>query len=121
MDTTVARSGITTGTNSAAQGIQWIRRLVFINLGLVAVEVLSAGFFLSGYEHAVSIHAGVAVALLFGAFTQAVTSVVLWRRRRIPWRVAVPAIALLVIMFLQAGLGHSKRFWLHVPIGVGIF
>ena len=77
MDTTMSLSEITTTANSAGQGIQWIRRLVSINLGLVAVEALSAGFFLSGYEHAVSIHAGVALALLFGAFTQAVTSVVL--------------------------------------------
>ena len=28
---------------------------------------------------------------------------------------------LLVIVFLEAGLGHSKRYWLHLPLGVLLF
>ncbi len=121
MDTPMAHSGITTVTTAAGQGIKWIRWLVVMNLGLVAVEALSAGFFLSGYEHAVTIHAGVALALQLGALTQAVAAVVLWRRGRVPASVAGASVGLLVIVFLQAGLGYTKRFWLHVPVGVGIF
>jgi len=121
MDTPMAHSVITTVTNPAGQGIKWIRPLAFMNLGLVAVEALSAGFFLSGYEHAVTIHAGVALALQLGTLTQAVTAVVMWRRGRLPARVASAGIGLFVIVFLQVGLGYTKQFWLHVPIGVGIF
>src|SRR5262249_26791321 len=101
--------------------IKWIRRLVVMNLGLVAVEALSAGFYLSGYQHAVSVHSSVALALLLGALTQAFATVVVWRRGRVPPRMAGAGIGLFVILVLQVGLGHAYRFWLHVPIGVGIF
>jgi len=92
-----------------------------MNLGLVTLEPLSAGFFLSGYERAVTIHAVVALALELGALMQAVTAVVLWRRRRVPAWLARESIGLFVSMFLEVGLGYSKRHWLHVPIGVGMF
>jgi hypothetical protein len=113
--------GSTGTTDAGGQGIRAIRRLVVINLGLVALQALSAGFFLSGYGRAVTVHAVVAQALQFGALIQAVTAVVLWRRRRVPAWVAGLSIGLSVIVFLQVGLGHTKRYWLHVPIGVGIF
>jgi hypothetical protein len=110
------------GTTAAGgQGVRLIRRLLVINLGLVALQALSAGFFLSGYDRAVTVHAGVALALQLGALIQAVISVFLWRRRRVPAWVAGLSIGLFVILFLQVGLGYNKRYWLHVPIGVGIF
>jgi hypothetical protein len=121
MDTPMAHSGITTVTNAAGQGIRWIRRLVLMNLGLVALQALSAGFFLSGYGRAGTIHAGVARALLLGALGQAVAAAVLWRRRRVPAWVARAGIGLFVIVVLQVGAGYTKRYWLHVPIGVGLF
>jgi hypothetical protein len=108
-------------TDAGGQGIRLIRRLVVINLGLVALQPISAGFFLSGYERAVTVHAGVALALQFGALIQGISAVVLWRRRRVPAWVAGLSIGLFVIVFLQVGLGYNKRYWLHVPIGVGMF
>ncbi len=56
-DTPTAHAGMTTDaskgtTDAGGQGITLIRRLVVINLGLVALQPLSAGFFLSGYERA---------------------------------------------------------------------
>ena len=124
--TATAHGGMTTdaskGTTAAArQGIRLIRWLVVINLGLVALQPLSAGLFLSGYERAVTVHAVVGLALQLGALIQAVTAVVLWRRRRVPAWVGGVSIGLLVIVFLQVGLGYNKRYWLHVPIGVGLF
>ena len=107
--------------DAGARGVTLIRRLAVINLALVALQALSAGFFLSGYERAVSVHAVVAIALQLGALIQAVTAVVLWRRRRAPAWVAGSSLGMFVIVFLQVGLGYSKRYWLHVPIGVGIF
>jgi hypothetical protein len=103
------------------RGITLIRRLVIINLGLVALQAISAGFFLSGYGRATAIHAVVALALQAGAFLQAATAIVLWRRGRVPAWVAGLGIGLFVMVFLQVGLGYRKSFWLHVPIGVGIF
>jgi len=106
---------------AGGQGIGLIRRLVVINLGLVALQALSAGFVLSGYERAVTVHADVALALQLGTLIQAVIAVVLWRRGRVPAWVAGLSIGLFMMVFLQLGLGYKKSFWLHVPIGVGIF
>jgi hypothetical protein len=98
-----------------------IRRLVWINLGLVALQASSAGFFLSGYSRAAGVHRVVAHALQFGALAQAVTAVVLWRKRRVPARLAGVGIGLFVMVFLEVALGYRSWHWLHVPIGVGLF
>ncbi len=102
-------------------GIELIRGLGILNLILVALQALSAGFFLSGDGRGVNAHAAGAMALQFGVLIQAVSAFVLWRRRRLPGRVAGHCLALLVVVFLEAGLGHSKRYWLHLPLGVLIF
>ena len=120
MDAPMAHSGITTATN-AGQGIRWIRGLVLMNLGLVALQGLSAGFLLSGYGLAVTIHGDVAHVLQLGGLTQAVAAVVLWRRGRLPAWVARDAIGLFVAVLVQVGLGYTKQYLLHVPIGVGLF
>jgi hypothetical protein len=39
----------------------------------------------------------------------------------VPAWVAGMSVGLLAIVFLEVGLGYNKRYWLHVPIGVGIF
>jgi hypothetical protein len=94
---------------------------VAINLMLVALQPISAGLFLSGYGRAVTIHAVVAFALLLGVLVQAVIAVVLWRRRGVPGWVAGVSLGLFVVVFFQHGLGYNKVYWLHVPIGVGLF
>ena len=108
-------------TKASGQGVTLIRRLAVINLGLVALQAISAGLLLSGSGLAITAHASVALALLFGALIQAVTAAVLWRRRHVPAWVAGIGLALFVIVFLQIGLGYRRSYWLHVPIGVGIF
>lgn len=117
---TITRADWKGSTDAAGQGITLIRRLVVINLGLVALQPLSAGLFLSGYERAVTVHAGVALALQLGALIQVATALVLWRRRRVPAGAATVSIGLFVMVFLQVGLGYNKVYWLHVPIGVGL-
>jgi len=110
-----AQSEVTT------KGIRIIRWLIFINLALIALQPISAGLFLSGYGQAAMAHRGVGSALQLGGLIQVVTAVILWRRRRIPAWLAGVSIGLFVIVFLQAGLGYKKEYWLHVPIGVGLF
>jgi len=108
-------------THASGRGIRWIRRLVAVNLGLAALQALSAGFFMSGYTRALTGHEIAAVALQAGALIQAVAAIVLWRRRRVPAAMAGVGIALFVIVFLQTGLGFRRVYWLHVPLGVAIF
>jgi hypothetical protein len=110
-----------TATNTAGHRIGWFKWLVVANLGLVALEALSAGFLLSGFGSALTIHAGIARALLLGAVTQAIAAIVLWRRGDAPAWLGRAGIGLLVIVVLQMGAGFTRRYWLHVPIGVGLF
>lgn len=122
----MAHTGMTTDpskgtTDTGGLGIRFLRWLLAINLGLVALQALSAGFLLSGDGRAVTVHATVAVALQLGALIQGVAAIVLWRRRRVPTWVARFGIGLIVVVFLQVGLGQNKRYWLHVPVGVGLF
>jgi uncharacterized membrane protein (DUF2068 family) len=108
-------------TDAGGPGTRLVRRLVVINLGFVALQALSAGFLMSGDARALTVHAIVAVALQFGALIQAVAAVALWRLRRVPAWMAGVSIGLFVIVFLQIALGYRRLYWLHVPIGVGIF
>jgi hypothetical protein len=72
-ETIAASKGI---TDAVGAGIRLIRRLVDINLGLVGLQALSAGFLMSGYARALAVHAIVAVALQLGSLIQAVAAVV---------------------------------------------
>ena len=104
-------------TDGGRRVIKW---LMAINLGLVALQPISAGFLLSGYDHASTIHAAVAAALQLVAVIQGVTAIVLWLRRRVSGRVAGLCVGLFVMVFLEVWAGRNREFWLHVPIGVGV-
>ena len=88
---------------------QMIRRMTMVNLGLVAVQPFSAGFLMSGFDYAAAVHAVVANALQIGAIIQAVTAIVMWRRRRVPGWVAASGVGLFLIVFLQAGVGYNRE------------
>jgi hypothetical protein len=118
MTTTDAAKG---SVDAGGQGIRVIRRLTAVNLGLVALQPISAGLSMSGYGGAVTVHGLVALALQIGAAAQVVTAIVLWRGRRVPGWVAGFSVGLLVTMLLELAVGHSRIYWLHLPIGVGIF
>jgi hypothetical protein len=75
---------------------------------------------MSGYARALTVHAFVAQALQLGALIQVMTVIVLWRRHRVPARMAGASICLLVSMFLQVALGYKRWYWLHVPLGVAL-
>jgi hypothetical protein len=98
-----------------------IKRIIVINLALLSIQALTAGSLMSGSELAVRLHKNVGLALELGAFIQAVTAIVLWRRHRVPPVVAGTSFALFVLMALQAGLGFGRQYWLHVPLGVALF
>ena len=108
-------------TSHRGNAIGWFQWIVGLNLALVGLQAVSAGFFLSGYGRAGVIHAATATALQLGALVQAAAAIVQWRRRRVPAALASMSVGLLVMLMLQAGLGYRKVFWLHVPLGVGLF
>lgn len=98
-----------------------MRLLVLVNLGLVALQAVSAGLVMSGSGPAIILHARGALALALGAIVQAIAAVVLWARGRLPGWVARAGIVLFVLVAVEIAVGHTKRYWLHVPIAVAVF
>jgi hypothetical protein len=105
----------------AEQARKMMKRIVLTNFGLVATQAITAGLLMSGSVRALKLHALVGLALAGGAVVQAVAARVLWRQRRVSGRTAGAAIGLIALVALQIGLGYSRRYWLHVPIGVLLF
>ena len=103
------------------KGMKTIKWLTAISLGLVALQPISAGFFLSGFNHASTAHRVVAVALQLVVAIQCVTAIVLWLRHRLSLRGAGLCVGLFATVMLEAWAGRHMQFWLHLPIGVGIF
>jgi hypothetical protein len=102
---------------AALKGTRW---LMAINLGLVAAQPISAGFLLSGYDYASTIHLVGAIGLQLVAFIQGVTAVVFWLRGGVKGRVAAVSVGLFAIVVLEVWAGRHREYWLHVPVGVGI-
>jgi len=76
---------------------------------------------MSGSGPAVLLHARGGLALGLGALVQVGAAVILWVRRLAPGWVVRSALVLFVLVVLQIGAGHSKRYWVHVPVGVALF
>lgn len=107
-----------TKTSTVALGS--IRWLMVMNLGLFAAQPISAGFLLSGYDYASTIHTVVAVGLQLGAFIQGIAAVALWLRRRASGKVAALSVGLFAMVLLEVWAGRHREYWLHVPVGVGL-
>ncbi len=101
--------------------MQMIKRLMAVNLGLAALQPISAGFFLSGFNHALAVHIAGAVALQVVVVIQCVAAIVLRLRHRLSARVTGLCVGLLVMIMLEVWAGRHRQYWVHVPIGVGIF
>lgn len=108
---------LTNANPAALKGIRW---LMAMNLGLVAAQPISAGFLLSGYDYAATMHTVVAVGLQLGAFIQGIAAVVFWLRRRVSGRVAALSVGLFAMVLLEVWAGRNREYWLHVPVGVGL-
>ncbi|HJZ73040.1 MAG TPA: hypothetical protein VKE51_14945 [Vicinamibacterales bacterium] len=121
MEITKVSSPASTASSAPGVRIRLIRWLVLVNLGLVALQAISAGFLMSENGPAIILHRRGAIALELGALLQVVAAGVLWWRGRVLAWIVRSGIVLFVIVVLQFGLGRTKRYWLHVPIGVGLF
>jgi len=96
------------------------RWLTMTILGLVTLQPISAGFWLSGFEHAAKMHAMGAGLLLLVALLQLIGAMVSWMRRRAGARIVGRCLGILMILAAEAWAGRNSEFWLHVPVGVAI-
>jgi hypothetical protein len=119
---TMRSSGqVLTLVSARRRNLSAIKRIVVANLALVSVQALTAGFLMSGSVLALRFHSGVGFALELGALVQALTAATLRRRRHVSSILAIINLVLFVLVVLQVGVGFRRLYWLHVPIGVGLF
>jgi hypothetical protein len=119
--TTRSSSQVLTLVSGRRRSLSAMKRMVVANLALVSVQALTAGLLMSGSALALRLHSGVGFALEFGTLIQAITTAILWRRRHVSSILAIINLILFVLVVLQVGVGFRRLYWLHVPIGVGLF
>ena len=120
MNVHIAQPGVQPAPAEAGRRLTWLHMLAMVNLGLVVIQAVSAGSALSGYGIAATMHSRVAMVLGLGVLAQAVASIVMWRRGRMTGRMAGGAAVLFLLVVVQIAAGHSRRYWLHVPLGVAL-
>lgn len=104
----------------AKGGHPLIKWLTLLSVGLIALQPISAGFWLSGFEHASALHALGAGAVLLVAVLQCLAALVLLARHRVDARVVARCLGLLLIVVGEAWAGRHGEYWLHLPVGVGL-
>ena len=82
------------------------------------LQPVMAGFFLSGQDQAIDMHA--TNAMILAALCLALTALAFaaWRRGLVPRAVFTTAAGLLVAEMVEITVGFSHIMWLHVPLGV---
>ncbi len=106
-----------TAMDAPAKPGRWLMMTI---LGLAMLQPISAGFWLSGFEHAAKMHAIGAGLLLLVALLQLIGATVSWMRRRADPRIVGRGLGILMILAVEAWAGRNSEFWLHVPVGVAI-
>ena len=82
------------------------------------LQPIMAGFFLSGQDEAIDMHATNAMILLTLCLVLTALAFPAWRRGQVPRAVFTTAAGLLVAEIMQAIVGFSHIMWLHIPLGV---
>ncbi len=100
---------------------RWVVRLVFgVHAGLVAVQPVLAGLYLSGSLDAISVHSAIGGSLIpVGFLAWAAALVHRWPGRGPIWPAAVMT-AVVIAEVVQVSAGYSRSLGLHVPFGVSI-
>ena len=82
------------------------------------LQPIMAGFFLSGQDSAIDMHATNATIVVVLCLVMTVLAVLAWRRRLIPRAAFTISLALLVVEIVQTGAGYGHVMWIHIPLGV---
>jgi heme A synthase len=77
-----------------------------------------AGFFLSGQDSAIDMHATNATIVVVLCLVMTVLAFSAWRRKLLPRAAFTISLALLVVEIVQTGAGYGHVMWIHVPLGV---
>lgn len=85
-------------------------------LSLILQPIL-AGFFLSGHDNLIDLHATNGMTLVGLCLVQTVLSVVLWRKKVIRRQIFTQSLVILVLEVVQLTVGFSHTMWIHIPLG----
>ena len=98
-----------------------LRLIVTVHCGLILLQAVLAGQYLSGGFDAIAVHRANAGFVLLVGWAQAVAALLLWRPGRGPaWPLGASALVC-VAELMQMAAGTSRELGLHVPLGVTLF
>ncbi|MGH3695725.1 MAG: hypothetical protein ACRDRX_17335 [Pseudonocardiaceae bacterium] len=121
METTTAHPPATAVPVRGPRATLWLLRVTAtVQAGLVLVQPVLAGWYLSGDYDALSAHAANAGYVGYGVIASLISTLLYWlpgRGRGGPFLVAV---AVFVALVFQFGAGYGRNLALHIPLGVAI-
>ena len=99
----------------------WALRIVLLlHAGLVGMQPILAGYFLSGEADAMNIHGPIGSSLSIVSMLQFVVAVLYWRPGGgRPWP-ALLTVALLIAEVVQLAMGYAQNLAVHIPLGTAI-
>jgi hypothetical protein len=98
----------------------WALRIVLLlHAGLVGMQPILAGYFLSGEADAMNIHGPIGSSLWMVSMLQLVVAVLYWRRGGRLWP-ALLTVALLIAEVVQLAMGYAQNLAVHIPLGTAI-
>jgi hypothetical protein len=99
----------------------WALRIVLLlHAGLVVMQPLLAGYFLSGDADAMNIHGPIGSSLWIMSMLQFVVAVLYWRPGGGRLWPALLTVALFFAEIVQLAMGYAQNFAVHVPLGTAI-
>ncbi|WP_144120198.1 hypothetical protein [Catellatospora sichuanensis] len=98
-----------------------LRGLAAATTGLVLVQPVLAGLFVTGDVGMLDLHGIAASFLVMLVFFQLLAAILVWRPGRGPaWPIGA-CVAAFVLVELQSGLGYARAVAVHMPLGVLLF
>lgn len=102
--------------------VAWsFRVLTLLTAGLVLLQPVWAGLFVTGDVRMLGMHSAGHVFISLTLILQIVAAVLVWRPGRGPSWPIWTTVGMFLLVGLQAGFGYARIIALHIPVGVLIF
>ncbi|WP_328946633.1 hypothetical protein OG259_39400 [Streptomyces sp. NBC_00250] len=103
------------------RALRTLRATAALQTVILLAQAVAAGLLLASVPVGRTVHRGMAGAVALAVVLHLLAGVVAWRREVVTARAVLHGVPLLLLTFVQAGLGFAHVRELHVPLGVLMF
>ncbi|MCX4986159.1 hypothetical protein [Streptomyces sp. NBC_00572] len=103
------------------RALRTLRATAAVQTVILLAQAVAAGLLLASVPVGRTVHSGMAGAVLLAVVLHLLVGVAAWRRGVVAARAVLHGVPLLLLTFVQAGLGFAHVRELHVPLGVLMF